>query len=253
MKPPKFDSMIRSFKDLKYFIGNYPVRNFLKALKPERYPKIMIEEGKSEKELFFEAMADVIPVSGKIRESLVGQTNDRPHPGNSDPQEDVLTELNNLIRHGTGFVVAQTPEYMEGTGHRVHPSAAHFLHEGDLSIQAHIDLHGFCVENAKEELNRFLTGAIRTGKRQLLIIHGRGLSSPSEPVLKGRIYQWLTSAPWGKWVIAFSSARACDGGAGATYVLLRPRPLTRRFRKKHIKKNPENMSQNRNNHFIRFR
>jgi DNA-nicking Smr family endonuclease len=34
-----------------------------------------------------------------------------------------------------------------------------------------------------------------------------------------------------KWVIAFSSARSCDGGAGATYVLLRQRPLTMRFRK----------------------
>ena len=249
MKPPKFGSMIRSFEDLKYFIGNYPVRNSLKALKPERYPKIRIEAGKSEKELFLEAMENVIPVSGRIRESIVGQTNDRSYQDYSGPKEEGLIELNNLIRHGKGFVVDQTPEYMEGTGHRIHPSAAHFLHNGGLSIQAHIDLHRLCVENAKEELDRFLTGAVRSGKRQLLIIHGRGLSSPSEPVLKGRIFQWLTSAPWGKWVIAFSSARACEGGAGATYVLLRSRPLTHRFRKKHMKKeNLENMAQNRNNH-----
>jgi hypothetical protein len=32
--------------------------------------------------------------------------------------------------------------------------------------------------------------------------------------------------------MAYASARACDGGAGATYVLLRERPLKRRFRKK---------------------
>jgi len=52
------------------------------------------------------------------------------------------------------------------------------------------------------------------------------------PVLKSKVYQWLTSSPWHKWVVAFTSARLCDGGAGATYVLFRTRPLTKRFRKK---------------------
>jgi len=76
-----------------------------------------------------------------------------------------------------------------------------------------------------------LNKSIVAGRRAVLIIHGRGLSSPHEPVLKTKVYQWLTSAPWHKWVIAFTSARLCDGGAGATYVLLRQQPLTKRFRK----------------------
>jgi len=50
--------------------------------------------------------------------------------------------------------------------------------------------------------------------------------------LKTNLYRWLTCGPWRKWVLAFTSARLCDGGAGATYVLLRQRPLTKRFRKK---------------------
>jgi DNA-nicking Smr family endonuclease len=70
------------------------------------------------------------------------------------------------------------------------------------------------------------------GKRSVLIVHGRGLSSPSKPVLKAKVYEWLTSGQWRKWVIAFSSARSYDGGTGATYVLLRQRPLTKRFRKR---------------------
>jgi DNA-nicking Smr family endonuclease len=70
------------------------------------------------------------------------------------------------------------------------------------------------------------------GKRALLIIHGRGLSSPVKPILKSKVYLWLTTSPWHKWVIAFTSARACDGGAGATYVLLRQKPLSKRLRKK---------------------
>jgi DNA-nicking Smr family endonuclease len=44
------------------------------------------------------------------------------------------------------------------------------------------------------------------------------------------VSQWLSSGHWRKWVVAFTSARMCDGGAGASYVLLRRRPLTKRHR-----------------------
>jgi DNA-nicking Smr family endonuclease len=66
----------------------------------------------------------------------------------------------------------------------------------------------------------------------ILIIHGRGLSSPAGPVLKTKVIQWLTTGPWRRWVMAFASARLCDGGAGATYVLLRRQPTTKRFKRK---------------------
>jgi DNA-nicking Smr family endonuclease len=66
----------------------------------------------------------------------------------------------------------------------------------------------------------------------VLIVHGRGLSSPAKPVLKTKVIEWLTCGPWRKWVIAFTSARSFDGGAGATYVLLRQRPVTRSKRKR---------------------
>jgi len=83
---------------------------------------------------------------------------------------------------------------------------------------------------------RFLKEALSSGKRAVLIVHGRGLSSPEEPVLKTKVKEWLTSGRWRKWVMAFTSARACDGATGATYVLLRQRPATRRYRRQHPKK-----------------
>jgi DNA-nicking Smr family endonuclease len=49
--------------------------------------------------------------------------------------------------------------------------------------------------------------------------------------LKTQVIGWLSRGPWRKWVMAYASARSCDGGTGATYVLLRSRPLTRRYRK----------------------
>ncbi|MCD6353824.1 MAG: Smr/MutS family protein [Proteobacteria bacterium] len=60
-----------------------------------------------------------------------------------------------------------------------------------------------------------------------MIVHGRGFCSPKKPVLKTKVVEWLTRSHWRKRVVAFSSTRACDGGAGATYVLLRQRPITK--------------------------
>jgi DNA-nicking Smr family endonuclease len=143
-----------------------------------------------------------------------------------------LIQLNELIKYGTGFVVSLTPEYVEGTANKVSPEVARRLHQGYYSIQAHFDLHGLGVNDAHQAFDEFLNKSIIAGKRAVLIIHGRGLSSPAKPILKTKVYQWLTVAPWHKWVIAFSSARLCDGGTGATYILLRQQPLTKRFRKK---------------------
>ncbi len=82
----------------------------------------------------------------------------------------------------------------------------------------------------KKLFEEFLKWAMNTHKKGVLIVHGRGLCSPSEPVLKKKVEEWLTRGPWRKWVVAYSSARICDGGAGATYVLLRERPVSKRFK-----------------------
>jgi DNA-nicking Smr family endonuclease len=159
-------------------------------------------------------------------------------PKNKDDVE-ILKKLTNLVKYGEGFNVSDTPEYIEGTGYHVHPSVAKRLHQGDYSIQAYVDLHGLIVDDAKEVFDKFLKWAVTTGKRGVLIVHGRGLSSPSEPVLKKKVIEWLTHGLWRKWIIAYSSARICDGGAGATYVLLRPRPVSKRLKikKRNIKGN----------------
>jgi DNA-nicking Smr family endonuclease len=86
--------------------------------------------------------------------------------------------------------------------------------------------------------------AVATGKRAVLIIHGRGLSSPALPVLKTRVAEWLTTGYWRKWVVAFTSARRCDGGSGASYVLLRRNPLPKRLRKHQRGRTPAGSANN---------
>jgi DNA-nicking Smr family endonuclease len=53
-------------------------------------------------------------------------------------------------------------------------------------------------------------------------VHGRGLNSENHiPILKERLPVWLNRGPINKIVLAFSTARPYDGGAGAVYVLLK--------------------------------
>lgn len=184
----------------------------------------------NERELFLEAMADVEPIhrEDRLEPNCIPCVSIDPE---NDSKNETIQQLSNLVNSGEGFVIADTPEYIEGTGYNIHPEITKRLHRGDFSIQSHIDLHGLGVEDARKAFEDFLKDSITTGKRAVLVVHGRGLSSPDKPVLKTKVIKWLTRGPWRKWVIAFSSARSCDGGTGATYVLLRQRPLTRRFRK----------------------
>jgi len=228
MKSRKPSSTFKSFQDLKVLLGDNSfstldrhradVADFDSELNPEL-----------EEELFRKAMEGVNPIP---RENYVERVFQIELPEGHKNKDDVetLKKLRDLVKYGEGFNISDTPEYIEGTGYHVHPSVARRLHRGDFSIQAYVDLHGLVVDDAKEIFDKFLKWAVTTGKGGVLIVHGRGLSSPSEPVLKKKVIEWLTHGPWRKWIIAYSSARLCDGGAGATYVLLRKQPVSKRLK-----------------------
>jgi DNA-nicking Smr family endonuclease len=226
MKPRKPSLTCDSFRDLKSLLKSkcisLPNRKHLEG--PPQRTEVNHEV---EEKLFRKAMEGVrpIPKDKYIRRKIKIEP---PETTRNREDAEALEKLANLVRYGTGFKVSETPEYIEGTGYNVPPSIAKRLHRGDFSIQAHIDLHGLRVDDAQESFEAFLDWAVTTGRRGVLIVHGRGLSSPSEPVLKNKVKEWLTKGPWRKWVVAYCSARKCDGGAGATYVLLRQRPVSKR-------------------------
>ena len=228
MKPRKSSYTFRSFQDLKVLLEArslaFPDRHHSDVADRET------EQGPEfEEKLFKEAMEGVTPISRDRYVERIFQI--KPVEGSRQKEDDeALEKLKNLVRYGIGFNVSDTSEYIEGTGYNVHPEIARRLHQGDFSIQAFVDLHGLIVEDAKEVFEKFLKWAVTHGKTGVLIVHGRGLSSPSEPILKNKVIEWLTRGPWRKWVVAYSSARRCDGGAGATYVLLRPRPVSKRLK-----------------------
>jgi DNA-nicking Smr family endonuclease len=230
MKSRKPSLTYNSFRDLKDLLA-------ARAISLPQCPKIKVSEPRAnlsaeeQEKIFSEAMADVIPISRENcveRMTSARQTESLPPDRNSNEEKETLSRLSDLVRRGEGFQVFYTPEYIEGTGYNIHPEIARRLHQGDFSIQAHLDLHGMNASDAQERFDRFLNWAVKTGKRGVMVIHGRGLSGPSGPVLKEKVVESLTRGPWRKWVLAYASARACDGGAGATYVLLRKRPVTKK-------------------------
>jgi DNA-nicking Smr family endonuclease len=229
-RTPENRSVGRPFEDLRDRIRRRSIFLPLCAVPPPVPRDAPPPDPEQEARLFAEAMADVAP----IRRDASISAGDRVRPLAPAPrveEDEPLRRLRQLVECGSGFVVCDTPEYMEGRGPRVGAEVVRRLHRGDFSIQDHVDLHGLGVLEARDAVEAFLTRALRERKRAVLVVHGRGLSSPVEPVLKKNVRHWLTCGPLRKWVMAFASARACDGGAGATYVLLRNRPATRRERK----------------------
>ena len=103
------------------------------------------------------------------------------------------------------------------------PEVVRKLRRGVWAIQAQLDLHGLRRDEARERLALFVHDARRGGLRCVRVIHGKGNGSPGrEPVLKAKVRSWLVQK---KEVIAFTQARASDGGNGALLVLLGPAPI----------------------------
>jgi DNA-nicking Smr family endonuclease len=93
------------------------------------------------------------------------------------------------------------------------------LRRGLYPVQDELDLHGFTQAAARDQLADFIVASRDAGFRCVRIIHGKGYRSGSRGgVLKTAVDLWLRRHMD---VLAFTSAKAIDGGTGALYVLLR--------------------------------
>jgi DNA-nicking Smr family endonuclease len=93
------------------------------------------------------------------------------------------------------------------------------LRRGLYPTEDELDLHGLTQTAARDSLADFIARSRDSGRRCVRIIHGKGYRSGARgPVLKTAVDLWLRRHTD---VMAFTSARAIDGGTGAVYVLLR--------------------------------
>jgi DNA-nicking Smr family endonuclease len=94
------------------------------------------------------------------------------------------------------------------------------LKRGRLPVEGRLDLHGCTQAEAFRALYHFIETAYGQGKRNLLVITGKGIK-PGSGVLRRLFPLWLEEGALRSMVLAFSKAQPKDGGEGAFYVRLR--------------------------------
>jgi DNA-nicking Smr family endonuclease len=142
----------------------------------------------------------------------------------AQPDDDALAlaELQALVEGDTPFHVVESEEFYSGSAPGVSHELLERLREGAFSFRRHVDLHGFTREDGKAALTDFIAAARRDGERCVLVVTGRGRSSPGGiSVLREALPRWLGRFPLRSHVLAYCTARSVDGGPGAFYVLLR--------------------------------
>lgn len=89
-------------------------------------------------------------------------------------------------------------------------------------IAARLDLHGLTQDEARAALSDFLLRAQTQGRREALVVTGRG--AMGDGVLKRRAPEWLSEPHLREVVAGVADAHRRHGGDGAIYVALKRRP-----------------------------
>ena len=120
------------------------------------------------------------------------------------------------------FDLRFSERYIRGRTPGVSGETMRRLERGEFAVRSHVDLHGMPLDDARTAVDGFLADCQRRGERCVLVITGQGHNSPRHVgVLRENIPQWLACGPSARRILAFVTARQCDGGEGAFYVLLR--------------------------------
>lgn len=179
--------------------------------------RVVPRQNENDEMLFMEAMSRVREIE-EFREMDVER---KPPVRLRKKSERAVENIMEDIAKGIEPIrISDTQEYVEWMNPAYTRNLTDMLHRGDIAVQDFIDLHGCTVREAENEVRAFLRRAIQQGLCCVKIIHGRGLGSVKGPVLKEALIGWL-SRGFRKQIVAFTSARQCDGGLGALYVLLR--------------------------------
>lgn len=108
--------------------------------------------------------------------------------------------------------------------------AARKLRQGQIEIEARIDLHGMRQHEAHAALRRFVFSCFGRGLRWVLVITGKGgprtrdedaFGRSERGVLRKSVPMWLAEPDLRAVVVSFTTAAVPHGGEGALYVQLR--------------------------------
>jgi DNA-nicking Smr family endonuclease len=167
-------------------------------------------------------MSGVRPIDQLERGNYVPNRRGEVAPPERTDEAEAMAQLADLVSGRGSFDLSATDEHVEGIAVGLDRRLLKRLRKGYFAVQAHIDLHGRTRLEARQLVEEFLLESRMQRRRCVLIVHGRGLNSKDQiPVLKESLKVWLAKGRIARSVLAFTSARPSDGGAGAVYVLLR--------------------------------
>ena len=171
----------------------------------------------ADQSLFNDAMEDVKPLK-KGNYAPPHKTLKKSQFNHSvDDTEYIDYGLSDAQDHHT----VQSDEKMSFSTSGVQAKLLKKLRTGKMAIEAHLDLHGLTIDQARQQVSRFVLNSQSMGKKCVIIIHGKG-SIKNSPKLKSMVNHWLKQIPD---VLAFSTAQEQHGGTGAVYVLIKTRIL----------------------------
>jgi DNA-nicking Smr family endonuclease len=182
-------------------------------------PHVSEQTEVSDEELFRDAMKEVREIV-EFRRIPFRCRGAAPISKGVSSDDDTLKTVVEIVRGRRPLNLPDTQEYVEWVSPSYKADVVRKLHEGSFSVQDCLDLHGLILREAEIEVEDFLAESLKKRLRCVKIIHGRGLRSPSGPVLKEALIKWLICRHRKK-IIAFVTARQCDGGLGALYLLLK--------------------------------
>ena len=180
----------------------------------------LAQAAKAEREqrLFAESVGQIIPLRRPPTPALAKP---RPAPFARQRERDEKAALAESMSDGFDVeTLLETDDALSFRRRGIGLDVVRKLRRGVWALQGQLDLHGLRRDEARERLAEFLRHAGKSGLRCVRVVHGKGNGSPGrEPVLKGKVRSWLVQRSE---VIAFTQARASEGGAGALVVLLKP-------------------------------
>ena len=147
------------------------------AEKPEPAPaRRPTGEGLNEEELWAVAIDGATPLEDRAQRIRPARQPIAIAP-TLDPELEAYDELRALVTGEVPFDIADSDEFIEGHARGLDVHVVRKLRRGDFAVQGHLDLHGLLKDEAKQELEAFLTRARQKGMRCVLVVHGRGLHS----------------------------------------------------------------------------
>lgn len=197
---------------------------------PEAAPATATAIAAEDAQAFRAAVRDVKPLTHTPRAAGLVKKRPKARPRSAEKSAADLDEVMPLIAVPTlgsdpssdspgGAVGGAVGGVLSFQRSGVRPQMMRRLRRGLVPVENELDLHGLHQAAARAELAEFLAHSVSMGRRCVRIVHGKGYRSGARgPVLKTAVDSWLRRHLD---VLAFTSARAIDGGTGAVYVLLR--------------------------------